>query len=100
MIVTGTFFDGSIVLDQPLAVANGEHLSLVIDEGDRCADGSPWPATEADVEAWCRRIEQLPALFDEDSERRAFETRMQDMRREQVPALSARGEKVAAMFRE
>lgn len=100
MIVTGTYFDGSIVLDQPLAVANGEHLSLVVDEDDRCADGNKWPETKAEVETWCRRIVELPALFDDEVERRAFETRIQDMRREQVPSLSGRGDRVAALFRE
>ena len=100
MIVTGTYCDGSILLDQPLAVANGEHLSLVVDEDDRCADGSKWPVTKAEMETWCRRIEELPALFDDEVERRAFETRIQDMRREQAPTLSGRADRVAALFRE
>ncbi len=99
MIVTGTYLDGSILLDQPLAVVNGEHLSLVVEEGDRCADGSKWPITEGEVEAWCRRIESLPSLFDDEGEVQAFETRMKDMRSEQVATLAQRAERVAALFR-
>lgn len=99
MIVTGTFFNGSIVLDQPLDVANGELLTLELGDDDRCADGSKWPATQAEVEAWCRRIEELPVLFDDEADRREFENRMQSMRLEQAPTLAARGERVAKLFR-
>jgi hypothetical protein len=61
MSVTGTYLDGRIVLDEPLAIANGEHLTLVLaDEDERCADGSRWPVTKADVEAWCQRVGREP----------------------------------------
>ena len=86
------------MLDQPLAVANGEHLSLVVNESDCCADGSQWPATQAETEAWCRRIEALPALFEDDLAKEAFESRIQEMRREQVPKLSERSDQVASLF--
>lgn len=99
MIVTGTYLDGSIVLDQPLAMANGEHLSLVVEDADRCADGNKWPTTKAEVEAWCGRIEALPTLFDTAEEAQAFDTRMQEMRKEQSSTLSQRAERVAALFR-
>ena len=85
----------------PLAVANGELLTLTLDDGDdRCADGSRWPITKAEVEAWCRRIENLPALFDNEAEAAAFEDRLQAMRREQAASLAARSDRVAGLFAE
>jgi len=100
MTVTGTYLNGSIVLDQPLAVANGAHLSLVVAEDDGCSDGSKWPETKAEIEAWCRRIEDLPALFEDEAARLAFETRLAAMRREQAASLTERGDRVAALFSE
>ena len=101
MSVHGTYIDGRIELDEPLAVANGEHLTLLLaDEEERCADGSAWPGTEAEVDAWCRRIENLPALFDDQAEAMAFEERLRAMRREQAAGLAARSERVAGLFAE
>ena len=101
MSVTGRYLDGSIVLDEPLAIANGEHLTLMLDDGDeRCADGSRWPITRAEVEGWCRRIENLSALFDNEAEAAAFEDRLQAMRREQAAGLAARSDRVAGLFAE
>jgi len=101
MSVTGKYLDGSIVLDEPLAIANGEHLTLILDDDDgRCADGSRWPITEAEVEDWCRRIENLPALFDDEAEAFAFEDRLRAMRREQAAGLAARSDRVAGLFAE
>ena len=101
MNVTGTYRDGSIVLDEPLAIANGEHLTLALADGEeRCADGSRWPLTRAEVDAWCQRIESLPALFDDEGEAQAFEARLHAMRREQAAGLAARSDRVAGMFAE
>jgi hypothetical protein len=101
MSVTGTYLDGSIVLDEPLAIANGEHLTLMLaDEEERCADGSRWPVTKAEVDAWCRRIESLPPLFDDDAEAAAFAARLHAMRQEQAAGLAARSERIAGLFAE
>jgi hypothetical protein len=101
MSLTGTYLDGSIVLDEPLAIANGEHLTLTLaDDDERCADGSRWPITKAEMEAWCRRIETLPPLFDDASEEAAFAARLQTMRQEQAAGLSARSERIARLFAE
>ncbi len=101
MSVSGTYLGGKIVLDEPLAIANGEHLTLVLaDEEERCADGSRWPVTEAEVEAWCQRIESLPPLFDDEAEAAAFEARLRAMRREQGAGLAARSDRVAGLFAE
>ncbi len=99
MSVTGIYLDGSIVLNEPLAIANGAHLTLMLaDEEERCADGSPWPLTKTEVEAWCRRIESLPALFDDAAEEAAFDEQLREMRREQVAGLAARADRVAGLF--
>ena len=101
MSFTGTYLDGKIVLDEPLAIANGEHLTLVLaEEDERCADGGRWPITKAEVEAWCQRIESLPPLFDDEANAAAFEARLQSMRREQASGLAARSELVARLFAE
>lgn len=74
MSVRGTYLDGKIVLEEPLAIANGELLTVMLaDEEERCADGSHWPITEAEVEAWCRRIPDLPPLFDDEASAAAFD---------------------------
>ena len=101
MSVTGTYLDGKIVLDEPLAIANGEHLTMMLaDEEERCADGSRWPVTQAEVEAWCRRIESPPPLFDDPADAAACDARLQAMRREQAAGLAARSEQVAGLFAE
>ncbi len=101
MSVTGTYLDGSIVLDEPLALANGEHVRLVLTVAEEdCADGSRWPLTKSEVEAWCRRIEDLPALFDTEAETAAFEARLQATRREQIDGLADHAERVDKLFGE
>lgn len=101
MSVTGTYLDGNIVLDAPLAIPNGKHLTLLIaDAEELCADGSQWPVSKAEVEAWCRRVEGLPPLYDEAAEVESFESTLQSMRRERAAGLAAHSDRVAGLFAE
>ena len=67
-------------------------------DGDRSADGSLWPETPAEIEAWCAEIEGLPRLFDDEAEARAFEEQLAAVRRERSAGLEAHRDRVAGLF--
>ena len=65
---------------------------------DRCVDGSLWPQTPAEIEAWCAEVKSLPRLFDDEAEARAFEDRLAAVRLERSAGLAVHRDRVAGLF--
>lgn len=100
-VTKGIYQKGSVTLLTAVSWQDGTAVEVIVPETEEfSADGSPWPSTDQEREAWAKELENMPALFDSAEDAVAFETSLSDARRE-LAVLSqaeARADRIAKSF--
>ncbi|MCI0536463.1 MAG: hypothetical protein L0Z50_14680 [Verrucomicrobiales bacterium] len=101
--VSGTYRNGTVVLDEPVDWPEGMHVEVVSDQGlqaaaeDVCLDGSPWEDSPDAVQRWLGWFDSLePVLTAEELER--FEAELRSARDEQKALLPQWEKRIANLF--
>lgn len=100
-VTKGIYQKGSVTLLTTVSWQDGTAVEIIVPETEEfSADGSPWPSTDQEREAWARELENMPALFDSAEDAAAFETSLSNARREQaeLSQTEARTDRIAKTF--
>ena len=103
MIATkGIYQKGSVKLLAAVSWLDGTEVEVVAQADDEvCADGTPWPRTAEERNAWVRQMEQAPPVFDSEEGEAQFKRALDSSRAGELrdrSQLDARLEKIARSF--
>lgn len=97
--VNGTYHNGTVILNRPVNWEEGTPVEVTsaIEDADEedatCADGTPWPRTAEEIEAWEFKVMNDPLVFDTEEEISAFKTWLAESKAEQIELMRRQWER-------